>query len=536
MQATRRLSIVPLLVVLSGCSSGSSPSISSTTSSSVGEAELTGEAAVEALERAYPDAHVEMAADDLVESVEFDKPAAVVGVSTSADAAMRFVELRRNLFLPRDNGATRLRPALREAADAPAGAVALQQFISAPRGPGVSAASDVPVFGGEVVFQFAESAPTQIESVISNMARVAAPQATAKIPQPEAVKIALAELQRLEPSSVPRPEGTAELMLFVPSLLGLPGDNVLAWRIDIGAFRAFVNAETGAIVHRYRNTASVEPRVFECDLSMTCHAAEPPSRAPETKTLLTMTMAAYDYFMRTHQHEGFAQNAPVRAYSRYWIPDASYDPSANELRFSAGWVHRDIVAPEYTHGILFRKKNVIYTSQPGAVQEFFADVFAVLIDGPVSPWTIGESLSIAGQRKPLRDLADPNKPAFNRNARFDRLKNSGQPAHVTELVQTTDEICRTVDAYADNGCVHFNGAILSLAVFKATEGAGGIGRTKLAHIAYAAMMDLPRAPLLSKAAQVLTNACARLARRGLHGMAAADCTTLTNALRSVGLP
>ncbi len=116
----------------------------------------------------------------------------------------------------------------------------------------------------------------------------------------------------------------------------------------------------------------------------------------------------------------------------------------------------DVAAHEMTHGVIENTANLIYQNQSGALNESFADVFAVFVDA--SNWTIGEDCTIASPGY-LRNLANPN----------DGL--SGQPAKMSDYryLPNTEN--------GDNGGVHVNSGIPNRAAYLLAEGlsAEGLG-------------------------------------------------------------
>jgi bacillolysin len=80
----------------------------------------------------------------------------------------------------------------------------------------------------------------------------------------------------------------------------------------------------------------------------------------------------------------------------------------------------DVIAHELTHGITESTANLVYRSQPGALNESFSDIFGVIIrnwyeTGPNSSvsgwnWEIGSGLGQNGL--PLRDMKDPARCGY----------------------------------------------------------------------------------------------------------------------------
>jgi bacillolysin len=162
--------------------------------------------------------------------------------------------------------------------------------------------------------------------------------------------------------------------------------------------------------------------------------------------------------------------------------NAFWDPQNMQMAYGdGGTVFRplsaglDVVAHEFTHGVITSESNLRYQGQPGAMNESVADIFGAFVEHEVSPdatknWQIGEV--IMRQGGVLRDMKNP---AVGR-----------QPAHMSRYVNTQQ----------DNGGVHINSGIPNNAAFLMTVGgtnpvsnvevAFGIGFEKAEQIWYRA--------------------------------------------------
>jgi Zn-dependent metalloprotease len=116
----------------------------------------------------------------------------------------------------------------------------------------------------------------------------------------------------------------------------------------------------------------------------------------------------------------------------------------------------DLVAHEWTHGVIEATANFIYRHESGAIAEAFADIMGTAVEfatqspgaGPMrADYLIGEDATPDG----VRSLSDPS--------------SRGGPDHVN----------RRDTATADNGGVHVNSTIVSHAFYLAVE--GGINAT-----------------------------------------------------------
>ncbi len=126
----------------------------------------------------------------------------------------------------------------------------------------------------------------------------------------------------------------------------------------------------------------------------------------------------------------------------------------------------DVGGHEMTHGVIEKTANLEYQYESGALNESFADVFAVCIDR--NDWKIGEDVVKAGvtPNNCLRDMQEPHNgfPA--------------QPNHVNEQVTGPQ----------DNGGVHVNSGIPNRAFYLfATNAAVGIDKAEKVY--YKALRD-----------------------------------------------
>ncbi len=109
----------------------------------------------------------------------------------------------------------------------------------------------------------------------------------------------------------------------------------------------------------------------------------------------------------------------------------------------------DVAAHELTHGVIQTTANLEYRGESGALNESFADIFAVLIDR--DDWQVGEEIVNVNIFKTgaLRDLSDPRNGGT-------KLGDPGyQPDHYDIRFRGTE----------DNGGVHINSGIPNKAFF-----------------------------------------------------------------------
>ena len=96
----------------------------------------------------------------------------------------------------------------------------------------------------------------------------------------------------------------------------------------------------------------------------------------------------YDYFLDRFGRDGIdGKGSPMKATVRYCAPfgcpwrNAEWKWAEQQAIFGKGWAKADdIVAHEFTHGVLDAEAPLFYHYQSGAINESFADVFGELID------------------------------------------------------------------------------------------------------------------------------------------------------------
>jgi len=138
--------------------------------------------------------------------------------------------------------------------------------------------------------------------------------------------------------------------------------------------------------------------------------------------------------------------------------NASWDPQRQQMLYGdGGQLFRplsaglDVVAHEFTHGVIGATSNLEYRNQSGALNEAISDIFAAFIEHTVKPdaannWRIGELIVRRGSA--LRDMANPLAVEMQ------------QPAHMSQFVNTLQ----------NNGGVHINSGIINNAAFLMTVG------------------------------------------------------------------
>jgi Zn-dependent metalloprotease len=149
-------------------------------------------------------------------------------------------------------------------------------------------------------------------------------------------------------------------------------------------------------------------------------------------------------------------------------------PEADRL-FNRFTICVDIIGHELTHGVTQFTANLVYQSQPGALNESMSDVFGSLVKQYQSrqtaleaDWIIGEGLftgNVSGVG--IRSMKQPgtayDDPVLGRDP---------QPGHMRDYVQTN----------ADSGGVHINSGIPNRAFYVTCQNMGGFAWEKAGRI------------------------------------------------------
>lgn len=506
------------------------------------------QSALQALRQEYPAATVQI--DDqrqLVQAIDLGPPAARPAASDARTIAADFLTRRAvQLFSIQEPRDLEIVSEERDPQIENQSLIRVQQKI---RG--------VPVFGGELVISVKTGEQAAVASVTSTLAPAENVDTTPRLTEGDAIATAsqahsitwqqLAPADRIGEPDNPRP--TAQLFVFDPPKVGREGAPALSWAVTIGTFKYFVDAHVGGILHSYRVLPhALNRRTFECDkkpcaLVLTEKQILVPRVSADATRLHQLAKEVYDYFDKTFGRRGFDDrgtggSAATQVDSLVLgLKNAKYHPLAQTFLFERGWVARDLFAHEFTHAILLDRPILEYTSDAGAVSEFLADFFAVMVDraGPANPWKIGED--VPGGI--LRDLMVPHGRGFDRSKDFDSVHNDGQAALMSEYVRPTDPICASLPL-ADNGCVHFNAGILSSAAVIAVEGGSAqkitaLGAAKMQQIVYWSMLGLSPLATLGQAAAAQTRKCLEFASNSKFALTRADCSELAKSHVAVGL-
>jgi Zn-dependent metalloprotease len=185
----------------------------------------------------------------------------------------------------------------------------------------------------------------------------------------------------------------------------------------------------------------------------------------------------------------------------------------------------DVIGHELTHGVTQNEAQLIYSGQPGALNESISDVFGSLIKqwannqtADQADWLIGAGIfTPAVQGKAIRSMSDPGTAYDDPD-----IGKDPQPPQMADYVNTNQ----------DNGGVHINSGIPNRAFYLAAKAIGGYAWQKAGLIWYRTLNGS-----LSPSAdfEVMANATVTMAG-SLFGQNSTEQKAVSDAWSTVGVP
>jgi Zn-dependent metalloprotease len=156
-------------------------------------------------------------------------------------------------------------------------------------------------------------------------------------------------------------------------------------------------------------------------------------------------------------------------------------PEADRL-FNRFTIAVDVIGHELTHGVTQYEAKLVYSFQPGALNESMSDVFGSLVKQKLfgqsadqADWIIGEGLLTSNVNGVgIRSMKSPGT-AYDDPV----LGKDPQPAHMDNYVNTV----------SDNGGVHINSGIPNHAFYRIATELGGNAWKKAGQIWYLTLRD-----------------------------------------------
>ncbi|MCX5739256.1 MAG: M4 family metallopeptidase, partial [Proteobacteria bacterium] len=360
--------------------------------------------------------------------------------------------------------------------------------------------------------------------------------------------------------------GETALLLFDPAALGEAPAPRLVWRVTLGSgdpVQLLVDAHTSAIAFQHAlsetgnglddydadfedanggtmgSTNCFNPTTIDDTAGDEYGLISQYVSDPEIGALWWHARETYlDYHDKVGRHSWDDDDGELVVYSHIGgSPNARFDPSCDEFEFHDVYVANDVLAHEFTHGVISSSvSDLVYSGESGALNEAFADAMAALVVDD-DDWAMGENLLNGGG--PIRSLADPLNGACK-----------SVPAGVPGKCNDPDRWslrCRPGNDYcnyaSDNNGVHTNSGIQNKATYLMSDGGSfngrtvvGMGRAKTTDVIYFLTRYLtPDTATFLDARNLAVAAAKVLAQGSIHGFVPANVCTVRNAYAAVEL-
>ncbi len=164
--------------------------------------------------------------------------------------------------------------------------------------------------------------------------------------------------------------------------------------------------------------------------------------------------------------------------------DGDEDLPEEERLWTRFTIAVDVIGHELMHGVTQYEANLVYRSQPGALNESFSDVFGSLVKQHIrgqtaeqADWLIGEGLFTSNVNGvAIRSVKEPGT-AYDDPV----LGKDPQPGHMNDY--------QDLPPWNDNGGVHINSGIPNHAFYFVATEIGGYAWEKAGQIWYITLRD-----------------------------------------------
>jgi Zn-dependent metalloprotease/uncharacterized protein YegL len=363
----------------------------------------------------------------------------------------------------------------------------------------------------------------------------------------------------------------------------------LAWLVSLdtenGNWDYLIDAKTGIIIKEISTRQeAINREIWECNPVGTCKTnglqlnatkvmdeqSTIKGQSDEAKAAFDNIGKVYDFYKTNFGRDSYNNsgakiiaNVKLTEVNAYWKPGDECDtiknlqalgvPGKNEFFLGTHFAEDvEVVAHEFTHGVVQETVCLFYSNESGALNESFADVFATLIENEDN-WTMGENLVRMGVKIPtyvcegdyIRDLKDPQNCTYSYTDPNSKNKVLiVEPRNYLEYKNVTKAIIDNNNKPIDNGGVHIINGIPSRAAYLIAEGGISddksititkVGRQKLGYIYYETLFRkyLHHAATFADARNGILAACVRLI--GQHDIKMDDCYQIMNAWAAVGV-
>jgi hypothetical protein len=224
---------------------------------------------------------------------------------------------------------------------------------------------------------------------------------------------AMVHLRLLGVSS--KPVATPRLAIYDPRVFGRPlradSESRLVWQLATPGELTLLDAKDGAPVLRDARERRISLQVYDEGADPTqrydsndggCQVA---SCAGEVNMAVASMKGAYNFYKNGHGWIGYDGDDSDHETYVNWAGSTAYQSSIDEeFHFQTGFTTADVVAHEFTHGVIEHRSDLEYQFESGALNESFADLMGNIIQGENFP------TALVGEGTPggaFRDMCNP---------------------------------------------------------------------------------------------------------------------------------
>jgi Zn-dependent metalloprotease len=336
------------------------------------------------------------------------------------------------------------------------------------------------------------------------------------------------------------------LVIFDLGLIDSTASNPhLAWQVILGGgwhTELFVDAHTGQVLSKLGREQSWDFQLTDAEDEATpsgdnCYNTSDDTDAGDEDGVYAEyqnvaeavlgyqhALNAYSYFANNFAWFSYDnEDSQLEVFFFSAVDNASWSKDCELISIRRGWMDYEVMAHEFTHGVIQHSSDLIYMYQPGALNEHYADVMALTADWQAGDtnWDVCENRT--GFNYAVRHFDSPTRRTF---ADYN-YGNCGE---------------WDGDDPPDYGCVHDNSEIPSHAAYWMTVGIEtngvkmhGIGIDKLRVLKWTALLNLPNNARFDTAAYFEIGIAQSWADGGINGFNQSDVCAVQNGWAQVGL-
>lgn len=409
----------------------------------------------------------------------------------------------------------------------------------------------IPVFGAELSVSMHEDniQMTLGELIPTDRLKKILPNVKPSVTQEEAEAIARINVKAASEANL---LSNSQLSVFDLSLIHKVSPNPrLVWRVAVagkgGAKEIFVDAHTKKILFSLALVHQGGGSLHEFDFDLQDAEDEANPSDDNCYTLSNdVDVATEDWFNNDYltdtdavlvdkyardtyafYHDNFGRHsfdgggAQVEVFIHSTVDDASWSAGlgCDTISFRTGWVDYEIMTHEFTHAVISYTSELIYKFEPGALNESYADIMAVVADrenGDIN-WLLAED-----RTNNMGAIRNVQNPSIDRYSSY----NPGTPNGDGE--------------YPDNGGVHSNSGIGNKTAYLMAEGdtfnsisVNAMGLRKMRDLKYFSFVELPSNAQFLDAREVEIRVAQDWANNNIRGFTQQDVCSVRNAWAAV---